>query len=187
LVENPTWDAERFAIEMVNNWEEFYDALDPNDRVLDQALGARWGTLSAIDVGQMSAFTTAFTDMAGAMLANLPQYREDYTHAASASEQMSNTFLYLDLYDFAETLLEDTTVTDLTLRQVLQDLQAIITSMVIAYDNGIVHQECRGVTFYFPIQEWVGPWTVREDYLEVEFAQVTGWITFLDAYHGIEE
>jgi hypothetical protein len=186
LIDNPTWDAERFAIEMVVDWAEFYDALDPNDRVLDQALGASWGTLSAIDVDQMATLTTAFTDMASAMLANLPQYKKDYTHAASASEQMSNTFLYLDLYDFAKTLLEDTTVTDPVLRKALDDIKAIIDSMVVAYDNGIVHSDCHGVTFYFPIQEWTGPWTVREDYLQVEFAQVTGWITFLDAYHGIE-
>jgi hypothetical protein len=188
LVDNPAWDAERFAIEMVADWEEFYDALDPNDRRLDQALGASWGTLSAIDVIQMSALTTAFTDMANTMLANLPQYREDYTHAVSASEQMSNTFWYLDLYDFAKTLLKDTTVTDPILRQALQDVETTIESMVVAYDNGIVHTDCRGVTFYFPSSsEWTGLWNVREDYLEVAFAQVTGWTTFLDAYHGVEE
>jgi len=188
LVDNPDWDAERFAIEMVADWEEFYDALDPNDRRLDQALGASWGTLSAIDVSQVSTLTTVFTDMADAMQANLPQYREDYTHAVSASEQMSNTFWYLDLYDFAKTLFEDTTVTDPILRQALQAVQTVIESMVVAYDNGIVHKDCHGVTFYFPSSsEWTGPWTVREDYLEVAFAQVTGWITFLDAYHGVEE
>ncbi len=188
LVDNPDWDAERFAVEMVADWEEFYDALDPNDRALDQALGASWGTLSAIDVSQMSTLMTAFTDMASAMLADLPLYKKDYTHAVSASEQMSNTFWYLDLYDFAKTLLKDTTVIDPILRQALQDVQATIESMVVAYDNGIVHADCRGVTFYFPSSsEWTGLWNVREDYIEVAFAQVTGWITFLDAYHGVEE
>jgi len=188
LVENPTWDAERFATEMVADWKEFYDTLNPNDRVLDQALGASWGTLSAVDVRQMAPFTKAFTDMASAMLANLPQYRQDYIHAVSASEQMSNTFWYLDLHDFVEKMLGDTTVTDPILRRALQEVLATIDSMVVAIDNGIVHTGCHGVTFYFPSSsEWTGLWNIRQDYVEVAFAQVTGWITFLDAYHCVVE
>lgn len=179
LVDNPTWDARTYAAEMVNNWAEFYDTLG--------GWMENWSTLSATDIGQMSTFTTAFTDMASVMLADLPQYKRDYGHAVKASQQMWGTHFYLDLYDFAKVLLEDRTVTDPVLRQALQDVQTAITSMVIAYDNGIKNKKCRGLTFYFASsREWGGSWNVREDYLEIAFAQVTGWITFLDAYYGVE-
>ncbi len=176
LVNNPTQDALTYAAELVVNWEEFYVPWK----------GPASQTFSAIDIGQIPALTTAFTDWTSEMLANLDQYKTKYTAALRGAEKMVTTYYFVDMYDYMLELLEENIPA--TLVTATENVQTAINNTVVANFAEKAQNDCYGLSFHWAkAAYWTGAWSVRDAYIsEVAWGQVTGWADFLDAYHGVD-
>ena len=175
LVDNPTQDALTYAAEMVVNWGEFYVPWK----------GPASQTFSAIDVSEIPALTTAFTDWTSEMLANLDQYKTKYTTALRGAEKMVGTYYFVDMYDYMLELLEESIPASLV--TAAENIQIAINNTVVANFAEKAQNDCYGFSFYWAkAAYWTGPWSERDQYIsEVAWGQVTGWADFLDAYHGV--
>lgn len=174
LVNNPGQAASTYAVEMVTNYGELYRSL--------KGYGAE--TFSAVNIAQIPALTTAFTDWTSAMLANLGGYKRKYASALSGTVKMWATYNYVDMYDYMVQLQKESVPASLV--QASENVKAAISSAVVANwygkkQSGSIH----GLTFYWAKSNyWTGSQSVRANYLLVPWGQVTGWINFLDAYHA---
>ncbi len=175
LVDNPTWSAETYAIEMVTNYGEYYAPRK----------GFDYATLSAFDASQLTTFTTSFTDWTVEMTAALPQYKRKLTSALSGAKKMWGTTYYVDMGDYMDELLEESIPASLV--TATQNLKTALGNAVVAYWNGKKMKACQGLTFYWAkASAWKGPHAIRERYVtEVAWGTATGWIGFLDTYHGV--
>jgi len=174
LVNNPTWDARTYATELVVNWGEFYVPWK----------GPASQTFSAIDMGQMPALTTAFTNWASAMSANLNTYKTQYSHALRDVEKMVGTYYFADMYDYMLELLQENIPA--TLVTATQNVKTAINNAVVANFAEKAQNDCYGISFYWAkAAYWTGSWSERNRYIsEVAWGQVTGWANFLDAYYA---
>jgi len=172
LVNNPTWDARTYATELVVNYGQFYASL--------KGYGSE--TFSAVDVGQVPALVTAFTDWTSAMLANLGQYKRKYTSALSGAKKMWATYYYVDMYDYMLELLQENIPA--TLVTATENVKTAINNAVIANWFGKKQSDIYGLTFFWAkATYWKGTWRTR--YIsEVAWGTATGWANFLDAYHA---
>jgi len=175
LVNNPTWDAERYSIELVTNYGEFYGPRK----------GYGFETLSAVDVSEIPALTTAFTDWTSEMLVNLDGYKARYAAALRGAKKMSGTNYYVDVYDCMLELLEENIPA--TLVTATENVKTAINNAVVISWMGPKQKNIYGLTFYWAkAQYWTGGWSVRDRYIaEVAWGQATGWADFLDAYYGL--
>jgi len=174
LVNNPTWDARRYAAELVVNWGEFYVPWK----------GPASQTFSAIDIGQMPALTTAFTAWTSAMLANLAKYKTKYTSALKDAEKMVATYYFVDMYDYMLELLQENIPASLVTAS--ENVKTAINNAVIANFAEKAQNDCYGISFYWAkAAYWTGAWSERDSYIsEVAWGTATGWANFLDAYYA---
>lgn len=175
LVDNPTWDAERYAIEMVTNYGEYYSPLK----------GFDYATLSAIDASQIPALTTAFTTWTSEMMTTLAENKRQYTSALRDAEKMWTTYYYVDMYDYMFKLLEENI--PVSLATATQNVKTAVNNTVVANWGAKKMIDTHGLTFYWAKKiYWTGTLSVRDRYItEITWGQVTGWAAFLDAYHGV--
>ncbi|NIR87800.1 hypothetical protein GWO13_09705 [Candidatus Bathyarchaeota archaeon] len=175
LVGNPTWDAERYAVELVTNYGEYYAAQH----------GVDYATLSAVDASQIPALATAFTDWTSEMTANLDKYERKYTSALRGTTKMWATNWYLDMNSYMDQLLEEKIPASLV--TTTQNVKTAVNNAVLAAWNGKKMTGCCGLTFYWAKElYWTGAWSVRDRYIaEVAWGTATGWAGFLDAYYGV--
>jgi hypothetical protein len=173
LHDNPTQDALTYTTEMVVLFGEFFTPLN-------KYAGE---TLSAVDVSQIPALTTAFTDWTSEMTANLEGYKKRYAKALRGATKMHQSEYYVDLYDYTLELLDETIPASLV--TATENLKTAINNAVVAEWHGRRMRPVYGLTFYWATAScWTGHWSVREDYLQVSWGQVTGWADFLDAYYA---
>ncbi len=173
LVNNPTQDALTYATELVVNYGELYTPLN----------NYGWETLSAVDVGQIPALATAFTDWTSEMTANLDGYKSRYAQALRGATKMEQSNYYVDLYDYTLELLDETIPASLV--TATENVKTAINNAVVAEWHGKKMKPVYGLTFYWAkASYWTGQWSVREAYLQVSWGQVTGWANFLDAYYA---
>jgi len=177
LVNNPYQDARTYAAELVVNWGEFYAPWK----------GPASQTCSAIDIAQMPALTTAFTDWTSKMLANLNQYKTKYSSALRDAEKMVATYYFVDMYDYMMELLQENIPA--TLVQATENVKTAVDNAVVANFAEKAQNDCYGLTFYWAkAAYWTGSWSGewRTRYVqEVAWGTATGWVGFLDAYHGV--
>jgi len=176
LVDNPTWSPERYATEMVTNYGEYYVGMKGYD----------WAMLSAVDAGQIPALTTAFTDWTSEMTAALGQHKRKISSALRGAKKMAQTNYYVDLGDYLVNLLEQRNL-PASLVTASENVQTVLSNAVVAKWNGKRMKGCHGLAFYWAkANYWKGTWSVRDRYVtEVAWGTATGWIGFLDAYHGV--
>jgi hypothetical protein len=168
LINNPSQDARTYATELVVNYGELYSSL--------KGYGAE--TFSAIDINQIPAFTTAFTTWTATMQTNLAQYKSKYASALKASKKMWATNYYVDMGDYMNKLLAQSIPA--TLVADTQNVKTALSNAVIASWYGKKQSNIYGLTFYWAKANlWA---SARPYYLAVNWGQVTGWTTFLDAY-----
>lgn len=173
LVNNPTQDALTYATELVVNYGELYTPLK----------GYGFETLSAVDVGQIPALATAFTDWTSEMTANLDGYKTRYGAALRGARKMAQSNYYVDMYDYTLELLDETIPASLV--TATENVKTAINNAVVAEWHGKKMKDVHGLTFYWAkAGYWTGPSSVREAYLQVPWGQVTGWADFLDAYYA---
>ena len=173
LVNNPYQDAETYAAELVVNYGELYWSLK----------GYGFETFSAVDVSQIPALTTAFTDWTSTMLSNLNQYKSRYASALRGAKKMAGTNYYLDMYDYMLELLDERIPAELV--TATENVKTAISSAVVANWYGKKQSNIYGLTFFWAKQNyWTGTWSIRDNYLEVSWGQATGWANFLDAYYA---
>ena len=174
LVNNPTQDALTYATELVINYGELYTPL--------KGYGAE--TLSAVDVDQIPALATAFTDWTSEMTANLGQYKTKYASALRGAKKMAQSNYYVDLYDYTLELLDESIPASLV--TATENVKTAMNNAVVAEWHGKKMKDVYGLTFYWAkAGYWTGPSSVRDRYIaEVSWGQVTGWADFLDAYYA---
>jgi hypothetical protein len=171
LTNNPSQTALTYATELVVNYGEFYNSL--------KGFGAE--TFSAVDVTKMPALTTAFTDWTAQMLANLNQYKSKYSTALKGTKKMWATNYYLDMYDYMLQLLEENV--QATLVTATKNVQAALSNAAIANWFGKKQASIYGLTFFWAkSNSWRN--SIRNNYLQVPWGQITGWTNFLDAYYA---
>ena len=171
LVNNPQQTALTYATELAVNYGEFYSSL--------KGYGAE--TFSAVDVTQIPALTTAFTDWTSQMQINLNQYKSKYSTALKGTKKMWATNYYLDMYDYMVELLEESIPA--TLVTATQNVQAAISNAVVANWYGKKQADIYGITFFWAkATAWKG--AIRNYYLQVPWGQTAGWANFLDAYYA---
>jgi len=179
LVNNPTQDTLTYAIELVTNYGEYYGALKGFNDV----------TLSAVDVGQLSALTTAFTDWTSEMLANLGSLERKYTSALRGAKKMAGTepAYFVDMVNYMEELLEEKNI-PASLVTASENVKTAVNDAVVANWMAKRQNNCNGLHFFWSkALYWSGSWASlgRDIYLSVAWGQTTGWTGFLDAYHGL--
>jgi len=174
LVNNPTQDALTYATELVINYGELYTPL--------KGYGAE--TLSAVDVDQIPALATAFTDWTSEMTTNLGQYKTKYASALRGAKKMAQSNYYVDLYDYTLELLDESIPASLV--TATENVKTAMNNAVVAEWHGKKMKDVYGLTFYWAkAGYWTGPSSVRDRYIaEVSWGQVTGWADFLDAYYA---
>ncbi len=171
LVTDPSQDARTYAAELVVNYGEFYASL--------KGYGAE--TFSAIDVAQIPALTTAFTDWTSLMAANIGQYKSKYTSALRGAKKMWGTSYYVDIYDYM-TELQDESI-PVSLMTATGNVKTAISNAVVTNWYGKKQSNIYGLTFFWAKRNyWTGTW--KANYLQVPWGQVTGWSDFLDAYYA---
>jgi hypothetical protein len=160
LVNNPTQDALTYATELVTNYGEYYW----------QKKGYGYETMSAVDVSQVPALTTAFTDWTSEMLTNLDSYKKKYTTALRGAKKMAGTEPgdFVDMYNYMLELLEENIPTSLVTKT--ENVKTAVNNAVEV--NWYNHKQSNiyGLHFFWSkALYWTGPWASlgREIYLSV--------------------
>ncbi len=174
---NPTQDALAYATELVTNYGEYYW----------KKKGYGWETLSAIDVDQIPALTTAFTDWTSEMHANLDTYKRRYTSALRGAKKMSGTepCYFVDMYDYMLELQDENVPT--SLKTAAENVKTAVDNAVVINWHNNKQSDVYGLHFFWSkALYWTGSWKSlgREIYISVAWGQTTGWTNFLDAYYA---
>ncbi len=161
---------EQVATDMVEGFKVFYEPQTWASTV----------SLSAISVDAISASAGTFTSWVGAMHSGLPLYADCYKLGLMETYSAWATHYHVDVACIAETLLDDPSITDESLRMAAAAVVSAIDDSVISVWGGRSAVDARGVTLWWGCG---GDWkTYSEAYLEVAFAVDTGWWDFLDDY-----
>lgn len=172
LVSYPAMTPQEFSVAMVDGWAGYY---------YDE-YWANTVNLAAIDVAQVGATIGTFTQWSADMITLLPDYEKQYESALKNSYTMWATHYFPDLYDYGSTLVTTKGVTDATLITDTAVMQGAVGSYCIAVWDGSHMTECVGISLYWGTGfDWKDRGTA---YLELAFAQETGWGEFLTAYNA---
>ncbi|MCJ7489583.1 MAG: clostripain-related cysteine peptidase [Thermoplasmata archaeon] len=161
----------QFASDMVAGFEAFYAPQTWASTV----------ALSAISVPAIAASADNLIAWASSMRSCLPLYASSYKQAVSESYFAWATHYHVDIADFGDALLADTTVTDETLRALTTEVVSAMDESIVASWGGRAAEDSRGMTLW-----WAngGDWkSYSEAYAEVAFAIDTGWWSLLDDYN----
>ncbi|HIH00957.1 TPA: hypothetical protein HA259_02580 [Thermoplasmata archaeon] len=168
---DPSRSPEQLATDMVLGFEAFYAPQTWASTV----------ALSAVSAPAVVASAEALSAWTSSMYSCLPIYASNYKQAVSESYYAWATHYQVDIADFGDALLADSTITDETLRTTTAAMVSAMDSSVIAYWGGRAAEDSRGMTLW-----WAngGDWKYySEAYAEVAFAIDMGWWTLLDEYN----
>ena len=139
-------------------------------------------TLASIDVAEFGARVDNFNSWSTRMMDMLPTYQSYYVSAAQRAQWMTAIPYYVDLYDLAYQLLDESGITDTTLRTLTTQLQSDVLAYVVDFAGGPKMDDCGGITLYWAgdnAWHWDG-----EAYLDTQSAADTGWGDFLAALNA---
>jgi hypothetical protein len=161
----------QMAADMVEGFKAFYEPQTWASTV----------ALSAVDVASIGASRSTLCSWVDAMYTCLPLYANNYKHALKEAYSAWATHYHVDLADFGDVLLADTTVTDNDLRTLTSGVVSVVDTSTIAFWGGRAAEDSRGLTMWWG---WAGDWKYSsEAYAEVAFAIDTGWWDFLADYN----
>jgi hypothetical protein len=166
LVNDPTMTPVEFASVMVDEWGTHYTKTN----------GGRM-TLASIDIAEFAARISNFNDWSARMMDMLPSYQSYYENAVQRSHAMTAIPYFVDLYDLAYHLLDESGITDATLRSLTTQIRTDVQEYVADFWGGPKMDDCGGVTLFWAADNdwgWYGA-----DYLYTQFAVDTGWGDFL--------
>ena len=138
--------------------------------------------LASIDVAEFGARMGNFNNWSARMMDMLPSYQSYYETAVQKSHAMTAIPYFVDLYDLAYNLLDQSGITDATLRSLTTQIQSDVLTYVADYWGGPKMDDCGGITLYWAADNdwgWYGA-----DYLDTQFAIDTGWGDFLTELHA---
>ncbi len=171
LVNDPAMTPQELGAVMVSEWGSHYGPTN----------GGRM-TLASIDIAEFEARIGNFENWSARMLDMLPSYQNDYEDAVGDSHAMTAIPYYVDMYDLAYHLLDQSGITDTTLRSLTTQVRADVQAYVADFWGGPKMGDCGGITLYWAGSndwDWYGT-----DYLGTQFAADTGWGDFLTALHA---
>ncbi len=171
LVDDPTMTPQELGAVMVEEWGIHYGKTN----------GGRM-TLASIDVAEFGARMGNFNNWSARMMDMLPTYQSYYENAVQKSHAMTAIPYFVDLYDLAYNLLDQSGITDATLRSLTTQLQSDVLAYVVDFAGGPKMDDCGGITLYWAADNdwgWYGA-----DYLDTQFAADTGWGDFLTELHA---
>jgi hypothetical protein len=166
LVYDPTMSPGEFASVMVDEWGTHYTKTN----------GGRM-TLASIDIAEFAARMANFNDWSARMMDMLPSYQSYYESAVQRSHAMTAIPYFVDLYDLAYNLLDQSGITDAALRSLTTTVRADVQAYAVDFWGGPKMDDCGGVTLFWAADNdwyWYGA-----DYLDTQFAADTGWGDFL--------
>jgi len=167
LTSNPTMSPEDLAIEIVNDYRDFYTGVYPIY------------TISSVYVN--NTIDEALNDLVNAIMENNSKTLM-YIVRNSVEKFKDSTFV--DLYNLAELILVNTD--NQTIKEKAQALMDAINKSTIVSSHGIYHPNVRSVSIYFP--ESKGIYDISNilfgKYNETAFAKGTLWDEFLEWYYG---
>lgn len=161
---------EQLASDMVAGFEAFYAPQTWASTV----------ALSAVSVPAIAASAEALSAWTNSMYSCLPSYASNYKQAVSESYYAWATHYQVDIADFGDSLLADTSITDEGLRTSTAAMVSAMDASVIAFWGGRAAEDSRGMTLW-----WAngGDWKYYSDaYAEVAFAIDMGWWALLNEY-----
>lgn len=168
LVNDPTMLPEELGAVMVDEWGSHYGKTN----------GGRM-TLASIDIAEFDARMGNFNSWSAKMMDMLPTYQSYYESAVQKSHAMTAIPYFVDLYDLAYHLLDESGITDTTLRSLTTQVRSDVHEYVADFWGGSKMGDCGGITiFWADANDW--GW-YGADYLNTQFAADTGWGDFLEA------
>ena len=171
LVDDPTMTPRELGAVMVDEWGSHYGSTN----------GGRM-TLASIEIAEFEARMGNFNNWSARMLDMLPSYQSYYENAVQKSHAMVAIPYFVDMYDLAYNLLDQSGITDATLRSLTTQVRADVQAYVADFWGGPKMGDCGGITLYWAGDNdwgWYGA-----DYLDTQFAADTGWGDFLTALHA---
>ena len=172
LMTDPGRTPEQVASDMVSAWQAYYRPL----RCFD------WVSLSALDVGRVTAARADITAWVARLRADLPQDRSSYAVDLHHSIYAWDCW-YVDLADIAGRLAADPTISDPTLKALSATVADDLRSAVVAVSSGSYAARFKGLTIWWGTgSDWSADGgTYRR---QISFARETGWYAFLKAYNA---
>jgi hypothetical protein len=171
LVSDPAMTPQEFGAVMVDEWGSHYTTTN----------GGRM-TLASIDIAEFGARMGNFNSWSARMMDMLPTYESYYANAVQKSHAMTAIPYFVDMYDLAYHLLDQSGITDTTLRSLTTQVRADVTAYVADFWGGPKMGDCGGITLFWADSNawyWYGA-----DYLDTQFAADTGWGDFLTALYA---
>ena len=171
LVNDPTMTAGELGAVMVDEWSSHYGKTN----------GGRM-TLASIDIDEFEARIGTLNNWSARMLDMLPSYQSYYENAAQRAHGMTAIPWYVDLYDLTYHLLDESDITDATLRSLTTQVRSDVLAYVADFWGGPKMDDCGGITLYWAGDNdwgWYGA-----DYLDTQFAVDSGWGAFLEELHA---
>ena len=171
LVNDPTMTPQELGAVMVDEWGSHYTTTN----------GGRM-TLASIDIAEFGARMGNFNSWSARMMDMLPTYESYYLNAVQKSHAMTAIPYFVDMYDLAYHLLDQSGITDTTLRSLTTQVRADVTAYVADFWGGPKMGDCGGITLFWADSNawyWYGA-----DYLDTQFAADTGWGDFLTALYA---
>ncbi|MDH3364702.1 MAG: clostripain-related cysteine peptidase [Thermoplasmata archaeon] len=168
LVNDPTMQPVDLASVMVDEWGAHYGKTN----------GGRMA-LASIDIAEFGARMGNFNNWSARMMDMLPTYQSYYENAVQKSHAMTAIPYFVDLYDLAYHLLDQSGITDATLRSLTTQVRSDVQAYVADFWGGPKMGDCGGITlFWADSNDW---YWYGADYLETQFAADTSWGDFLEA------
>jgi hypothetical protein len=171
LVNDPTMTPQELGAVMVDEWGSHYTTTN----------GGRMA-LASIDIAEFGARMGNFNNWSARMMDMLPTYESYYANAVQKSHAMTAIPYYVDMYDLAYHLLDESGITDATLISLTTQVRADVTAYVADFWGGPKMGDCGGITLFWADSnawDWYGA-----DYLDTQFAADTGWGDFLTALYA---
>lgn len=154
LVVNPTMSSEQLARTIVDKYIDFYPSYEV--------------TQSAINLSYMDTLATQLSNLALAIMSDIPTHSINYINAANSSQNYGDPD-FKDLYDFCAEIIADEDIPT-NVKNIASIIQQTLNFTVIesAY-NGPELSDSKGLSIYLP-------YAAYDDYYDnTSFAQDTFW------------
>lgn len=170
----PNMDGKALAQTMVQDFADHYRQTDPQDFV----------TLSAVDLRQVPALTTAVEQLATALNSNptfiagaVGDARSGAESYARVSPEQFEQYAAIDLADFARILAQR--APDTAVQAAANAVSQAVSHAVVVNETGLGLKKSHGIAIYFPrTQEFYTPEYGR-------ISQMPAWNIFLTSYHTV--
>ncbi|WP_420631744.1 clostripain-related cysteine peptidase [Candidatus Leptofilum sp.] len=174
LYANPAVDGRSLASSMVEEFLNFYTAVQPDDFV----------TMSAVDLSQLEGVTLAVEQLANALIVEPAFVASAVGDARSGAAAFARVYpdsfeqyAAIDLYHFASILAQRSP--DTAVVNAANEVMAAVSNAVIANGTGAGLKNSQGVAIYFPR---------NGRFYDTDYStttQLAAWDAFLQTYHAV--